>query len=110
MGADAARLISVGGAGSLRMPDGSQAWDMEGLPDSAVRIMHAHGDALDFFRTVPDVGWTVFSPAAAIEPRERTGGYRTALDDLVIDAGGAAASPQMTTPSPASTSAWTPIT
>lgn len=52
-------------------------------------MMHAHGDALDYYRTVRDVGWTVVSPAAAVEPGERTGAYRTALDDLVVGADGA---------------------
>ncbi|WP_030018886.1 NAD(P)-dependent oxidoreductase [Streptomyces monomycini] len=88
LGEDAPRLISVGGAGSLRTPDGKQVWDAEGLPEFLLQIMHAHGDALDFYRTVTDVRWTNVSPAALIEPGERTGTYRTALDDLVADADG----------------------
>lgn len=49
--------------------------------------MHAHGDALDFLRTVPveEVHWTSLSPAATIEPGTRTGAYRLGLDDLVVD-------------------------
>ncbi|MCA6094289.1 NAD(P)H-binding protein [Streptomyces sp. SCA3-4] len=88
LGADAPRLIAVGGAGSLRTPDGKQVWDAEGIPDFLLQIMHAHGDALDFYRTVTDVRWTNISPAGLIEPGERTGSYRTALDDLVVDAEG----------------------
>ncbi|MEU7146757.1 NAD(P)H-binding protein [Streptomyces sp. NPDC045470] len=88
LGEAAPRLISVGGAGSLRTPDGKQVWDAEGLPEFLLQIMHAHGDALDFYRTVTDVRWTNVSPAALIEPGERTGTYRTALDDLVTDAEG----------------------
>ncbi|MEU4201135.1 NAD(P)H-binding protein [Streptomyces sp. NPDC039022] len=88
LGEAAPRLISVGGAGSLRTPDGKQVWDAEGLPEFLLQIMHAHGDALDFYRTVTDVRWTNVSPAALIEPGERTGTYRTALDDLVADAEG----------------------
>lgn len=88
LGESAPRLISVGGAGSLRTPDGKQVWDAEGLPEFLLQIMHAHGDALDFYRTVTDVRWTNVSPAALIEPGERTGAYRTALDDLVADAEG----------------------
>ncbi|WP_052867008.1 NAD(P)-dependent oxidoreductase [Streptomyces niger] len=83
LGDAAPRLIAVGGAGSLRTPDGKQVWDAEGLPEFLLQIMHAHGDALDFYRTVSDVRWTNLSPAALIEPGERTGAYRTALDDLV---------------------------
>ncbi|GCD37484.1 putative epimerase/dehydratase [Streptomyces chrestomyceticus JCM 4735] len=88
LGEAAPRLISVGGAGSLRTPDGKQVWDADGLPEFLLQIMHAHGDALDFYRTVSDVRWTNVSPAALIEPGERTGAYRTALDDLVADAEG----------------------
>ncbi|GAA0469488.1 NAD(P)H-binding protein [Streptomyces sp. NPDC046215] len=88
LGADAPRIIAVGGAGSLRTPDGKQVWDTEGLPEFLLQIMHAHGDALEFYRGVTDVRWTNISPAATIEPGERTGTYRTALDDLVVDANG----------------------
>lgn len=88
LGDEAPRLVAVGGAGSLRTPDGKQVWDAEGLPEFLLQIMHAHGDALDFYRTVSDVRWTNISPAGLIEPGERTGTYRTALDDLVLDADG----------------------
>ncbi|MEI5133523.1 NAD(P)H-binding protein [Streptomyces libani] len=88
LGDAAPRLLTVGGAGSLRTPDGKQVWDAEGLPEFLLQIMHAHGDALDFYRSVSDVRWTNLSPAATIEPGERTGSYRTATDDLVTDAGG----------------------
>ncbi|MFE1950748.1 MULTISPECIES: NAD(P)-dependent oxidoreductase [Streptomyces] len=91
LGEQAPRLIAVGGAGSLRTPDGKQVWDAPGLPDFLLQIMHAHGDALDHYRTVTDVDWTNISPAAHIAPGERTGGYRTALDDLVTDAAGESA-------------------
>ncbi|MFF4121543.1 NAD(P)-dependent oxidoreductase [Streptomyces sp. NPDC001714] len=84
LGDDAPRLILVGGAGSLRKPDGTQVWDAEGLPEFLLQIMHAHGDALDFCRTVKDVRWTSLSPAATIEPGERTGTYRTATDQLIV--------------------------
>ncbi|MBA2811356.1 NAD(P)H-binding protein [Streptomyces sp. KM273126] len=85
LGGQAPRLITVGGAGSLRTPDGKQVWDAPGLPDFLLQIMHAHGDALDYYRTVTDVDWTNISPAAMIEPGTRTGSYRTALDDLITD-------------------------
>ncbi|MFD7862932.1 NAD(P)-dependent oxidoreductase [Streptomyces sp. NPDC059783] len=88
LGDNAPRLITVGGAGSLRTPDGKQVWDAEGLPEFLLQIMHAHGDALDYYRTVTDIRWTNCSPAATIEPGERTGTYRTGLDDLVTDDNG----------------------
>ncbi|MFF4173806.1 NAD(P)-dependent oxidoreductase [Streptomyces sp. NPDC001744] len=84
LGADAPRLVTVGGAGSLRTPDGKQVWDAEGLPESLLQIMHAHGDALDFLRTVTDIRWTNLSPAGTIAPGPRTGTYRESLEDLLI--------------------------
>ncbi|GAA2093533.1 NAD(P)H-binding protein [Streptomyces albiaxialis] len=88
LGDAAPRLIAVGGAGSLRTPDGKQVWDAEGLPEGLLQIMHAHGDALDFLRTVTDVRWTSFSPAASIAPGARTGVYRTGGDELLTDGAG----------------------
>ena len=82
------RLIAVGGAGSLRTADGGQVWDAPGLPENLLLIMHAHGDALEHYRTITDVDWTNVSPAAKIAPGERTGTYRTGLDDLVTDESG----------------------
>ncbi|SDM52596.1 NAD(P)-dependent oxidoreductase [Streptomyces wuyuanensis] len=87
-GDPAPRLIAVGGAGSLRTPPGSLVCDAEGLPEDLLQTMHAHGDALDFYRTVSDVKWTNFSPATSFAPGERTGTYRTAQDDLVVDEDG----------------------
>ncbi|MFD0655355.1 NAD(P)H-binding protein [Streptomyces malaysiensis subsp. malaysiensis] len=78
------RLISVGGAGPLRTSDGKLLWDTEGLPGPLLQIMHAHGDALDYIRTVSDVRWTVISPSALVGPGSRTGTYRSALDDLIV--------------------------
>jgi putative NADH-flavin reductase len=86
LGEGAPRLIMVGGAGSLRGPDGRRVWDAPGLPEQVVEIMHAHGEALEYLRgEAGDVRWTSLSPAARIEPGTRTGSYRTALDDLVTD-------------------------
>lgn len=91
LGGKAPRLVAVGGAGSLRTPDGTLVWDAPGLPDGLLKIMHAHGDALDYYRTVSDLEWTNISPAASIDPGERTGNYRTGLEDLVVDASGTSA-------------------
>jgi len=83
-----ARLITVGGAGALRVAGGRRLWDTEGLPQHTVQIMRASGDALDYLRGVSDVGWTMISPAALVAPGTRTGAYREALDDLLVGADG----------------------
>ncbi|KJY31566.1 NAD(P)-dependent oxidoreductase [Streptomyces sp. XY332] len=84
------RVIVVGGAGSLRTPEGPLVWQAPGVPEPVRALMHAHGEALDFLRTVPveEVRWTCLSPAAQIGPGERTGTYRLALDDLIVDEDG----------------------
>ena len=89
LGPDAPRLIAVGGAGSLETAPGVRVWDAPGLPEWLLETMHAHGDAQDYYNTVSDVRWTVLSPAAAIEPGDRTGAYRTGTEQLVTDAEGA---------------------
>ncbi|RKT18697.1 hypothetical protein BX285_3128 [Streptomyces sp. 1114.5] len=81
----APRLIAVGGAGSLETAPGVRVWDTPGLPEPVLQIMHAHGAALDYYRTVSDIRWTVLSPAAEIGPGERTGHYRTGLEQLLTD-------------------------
>jgi uncharacterized protein len=83
-GPAAPRLITVGGAGSLRTSGDKRLWDAEGLPEPLRQIMHAGGDALDYLRGVTDIRWTVISPPALIRPGSRTGTYRSALDDLVV--------------------------
>lgn len=84
------RLVTVGGAGSLRTAGGRQVWDREDVPEPVLAVMRAHGEALDFLLTVPveEVHWTSLSPAALIAPGERTGTYRLGLDDLIVDAEG----------------------
>jgi len=82
------RLMTVGGAGSLRTSGDERLWDAEGLPEPLRQIMHAGGDALDYLRVISDVRWTVVSPPALIRPGSRTGTYRSALDDLVAGADG----------------------
>ncbi|MDT0308591.1 NAD(P)H-binding protein [Streptomyces sp. DSM 44917] len=93
LGSGAPRLIMVGGAGSLRTPGGGRLMDTPGLPEDVLLIMRAHGDALEYLRGIAGAGgevrWTNVSPAADIRPGRRTGGYRTALEDLVTDAHGA---------------------
>ncbi|GAA1979581.1 NAD(P)H-binding protein [Isoptericola halotolerans] len=85
LGGQAPRLIAVGGAGTLRTPDGALVQDNPGLPEDLLKIMHAHGAALEHYRSVTDLDWVNVSPAASIAPGERTGAYRTSLDDLLVD-------------------------
>ncbi|CAB3779009.1 hypothetical protein LMG28688_00675 [Paraburkholderia caffeinitolerans] len=82
------RLVVVGGAGSLEVAPGVQLVDTAGFPDAYKPIALAHRVALDYYRTVTDLDWTFFAPAAMIAPGERTGTFRTGAGALIADARG----------------------
>ncbi len=76
-----ARVLFVGGAGSLLTADGTRLLDTDGFPPEYLGEATSGAAALDLFRAAPDsVDWTFLSPAPAIAPGERTGSYATALD------------------------------
>lgn len=82
------RLVVVGGAGSLEVAPGTQLVDTAGFPEAYKAVALAHREALDYLRTVDDLDWTFFAPAALIAPGERTGKFRTGIDKLIVDANG----------------------
>ncbi len=69
------RLILVGGAGSLEVAPGVQLVDAPSFPEQWKAIALAHRDVLPVLREA-DLDWTYFSPAALIEPGQRTGKFR----------------------------------
>jgi len=80
------RLIVVGGAGSLEVAPGVQLVDTPQFPEAWKPVALAARDALNVFQTAQTtVDWTYLSPAALIEPGERTGQYRTGTDQLLVD-------------------------
>ncbi|MIL09178.1 NAD-dependent epimerase/dehydratase family protein [Salmonella enterica subsp. enterica] len=82
------RLIAVGGAGSLYAPDGSQFVDGPDFPAEYKAGAKAARDALSEAKAAGGDDWTFVSPPFTIAPGERTGKYRTALDQPVFDANG----------------------
>jgi len=82
------RLVVVGGAGSLEVAPGKQLVDTEGFPDAYKAVALAHRDAFAYYRTLSDLDWTFFAPAALIAPGERTGTFRTGTETLLADASG----------------------
>ncbi len=83
-----ARLIVVVGAGSLHMPDRRLWLDHMIEQGIAPPTSRKALEALEALRGVKDLDWTAFSPAADIEPGERTGVYRLGQDDLLVDEDG----------------------
>jgi putative NADH-flavin reductase len=81
------RLLIVGGAGSLEVAPGLRLLDTPDFPPAWRGSANAHADALEIYKTA-HLDWTYLSPAAFIQPGERTGTYRTGTDQLVTDAEG----------------------
>jgi putative NADH-flavin reductase len=78
------RLIVVGGAGSLEVAPGVQLVDAGHLPDEWKGIALAHRDVLPILKS-SSLEWSYFSPAAFIQPGERTGKFRLGGTQLVTD-------------------------
>jgi putative NADH-flavin reductase len=94
----AARLIVIGGAGSLEVAPGLTVVDTDGfaeslpanlgVPPEYVKVVRAHVEALDAYRT-SNRNWTYISPSAGlVQPGERTGRFRIGADELLVRADG----------------------
>ena len=84
--ASGARVLFVGGAGSLLTQDGTRLLDSEGFPPEYLAESRAGAAALDTFRAAPqELDWTFFSPAPVITPGERTGHYTLGLESPAGD-------------------------
>jgi putative NADH-flavin reductase len=79
------RLIICGGAGSLEVAPGLQLVDSPGFPAEFKEAALAHRDALKVYQKEKELDWTYISPAAYIEPGERTGNFRRGKDNLLTD-------------------------
>lgn len=79
------RLLVVGGAGSLEVAPGVRLMDTPTFPAVWKGIAKAHSDALEIYKGEIYLDWTYLSPAAFIEPGQRTGQYRTGTDELVTN-------------------------
>lgn len=89
--AGVARVLMVGGAGSLEVAPGQQLVDQSGFPDlykpealdgsAALAVWRAQG-------TTAGLAWTFLSPAVEIAPGARTGRYRKTLDAVLWDGAG----------------------
>jgi putative NADH-flavin reductase len=87
--ADVRRVIVVGGAGSLEVAPGKRLMDAPGFPEAYKAEAKEGADSLAVYRTEgAGVDWTFLSPAAEIGPGERTGKYRTTIDQFLADAKG----------------------
>lgn len=81
------RLLVMGGAASLNLPDGTRLFDSPHFPDFLKPIVKPAIDFLDELKAENEVDWTFFSPAQNIFEGERKGpgSFRLGKDDLVTD-------------------------
>ncbi|MEN9751392.1 MAG: hypothetical protein RLZZ600_439 [Actinomycetota bacterium] len=80
----AARVFVVGGAGSL-YAGAVQLKDTPGFPEMYKPEAETMSAVLDVYTGSNGVDWTVLSPAPMIAPGERTGAYKTGLENPVGD-------------------------
>jgi uncharacterized protein len=79
------RFLVVGGAGSLEVSPGVQLVDTPHFPPEWKNAASGLRDALTEIRKEKDLDWTFFSPAALLQPGERTGKFRLGGDQLLTD-------------------------
>lgn len=85
------RVLIVGGAASLKLPDQSDATVLtaEGfLPTSVVPIARACNAQYELCAAEKRARWAYLSPPALLRPGTRTGTYRVGSDVLLVDAEG----------------------
>ena len=86
--AEVARLLVVGGAGSLEVAPGVQLLDTPGFPEAYRASAEGARQAVQLLRADSALDWTLLSPSALITPGERTGRFRLGEDRLLVDAQG----------------------
>ncbi|AZF36196.1 MULTISPECIES: NAD(P)-dependent oxidoreductase [unclassified Pseudomonas] len=82
------RLLVVGGAGSLLLPDGSRVIDSPGFPAEYKTEASAGAEFLETLRQEKELDWTFLSPSALFDGTERTGKFRLGQDDLLVNTDG----------------------
>ena len=82
------RLLVVGGAGSLLLPDGTRVIDSKGFPEEYKTEAGAGALFLESLREEHELDWTFLSPSAEFVEGERTGTFRVGKDDLLVSSAG----------------------
>lgn len=81
------RFLMVGGAGNLEVAPGVPIVDTPKFPREWISHGLAHKEALSILKQ-SDLDWTSLSPAALIEPGERTGRFRLSGNAFIPDQDG----------------------
>ncbi len=83
-----ARLLIVGGAGTLFVKPGLRVVDSSAIPAEILEAVRTLGNFyLNYLTKEHNLDWVFFSPAGAFDEKgERTGKFRLGKDDLIVDA------------------------
>ena len=81
------RILVVGGASSLVLPDGSLVFDAY-IPKEFVHAVRGAMELLDDSKQENELDWTFLSPAIDLQAGERTGKFRLGTDSPVMDGEG----------------------
>lgn len=79
------RLLVVGGAASLLLPDNSRLLDSPQFPAEYRATAEGAAEALQLLQQQQVIDWSFLSPAAEIFEGEKTGVFRLGLDHLLTD-------------------------
>ena len=82
------RLLVVGGAGSLLLPDGSRVIDAPNFPAEYKAEASAGAQFLEALRQEQTLDWSFLSPSALFVEGERRGTFRLGKDHLLVDGDG----------------------
>jgi putative NADH-flavin reductase len=82
------RLLVVGGAGSLLLPDGTRVIDSKGFPAEYKAEAGAGAEFLENLRHEKDLDWSFLSPSAEFVEGERTSKFRIGKNDLLVSSEG----------------------
>ena len=82
------RLLVVGGAGSLLLPDGSRVIDGANFPAEYKAEASAGAQFLEALRQEQELDWSFLSPSALFVEGERRGTFRLGKEHLLVDGEG----------------------
>ena len=86
--ANTPRLLVVGGAATLKLPDESRLLDSPDFPTEYRATAEGAAEVLQQLQQQSDISWSFLSPAAQIFPGDKTGQYRLGQDYLLADKDG----------------------
>jgi len=82
------RYLAVGGAASLKTPEGVELLDSPQFPEAFKPYLGGiRGTRAQYYmlKEEPELDWVFLAPSAFLEPGERTGRYRIGKDHLLFD-------------------------